>query len=227
MKYDILLFDADQTLLDFKKGEHDAIKEVFIAVGIPSDDATVEEYSQINDSLWKKLERGEIEKARLLVERFEILCDRHGYIADAGKMAELYIDTLSTKSYLLGNALDICCRLAEKCRMYIITNGVKKVQDGRFNSSPIKECFDGIFISEEIGFEKPRTEFFDAVMSSIPDFDKKRALVIGDSLTSDIKGGINAGIDTCWFNPSGKTAPADMNINYVISDLAEVEKIIE
>ena len=111
--------------------------------------------------------------------------------------------------------------------MYIITNGNKHVQQGRFNPSPLAKYFEKCYISEEVGFEKPDVRYFDAVMADIPDFDPATTLVVGDSLTSDIKGGINAGLDTCWYNPKGKAVPADLPVTYVIRDLAQLPALAE
>lgn len=226
MRYNTLLMDADNTLLDFTRSEHDAIAETLAHFGLPHDDATIAIYSEVNDMHWKMLERGEIEKKTLMWKRFEVFCVRTGLEADPRALAADYLRTLSTKSYMLDGALEVCQKLAEKCRMYIITNGDKRVQQGRFTPSPLAQYFDRVYISEEVGYEKPDIRYFNAVMADIPDFDPAYALVVGDSLTSDIKGGINAGLDTCWYNPKGKSAPADLCINYVIRDLSELYAIV-
>jgi 2-haloacid dehalogenase len=173
------------------------------------------------------LERGEIEKKVLMWKRFEAFCARTGLEADPRALAADYLQTLSTKSYMIEGALAVCQNLAQKCRMYIITNGDKRVQQGRFNPSPLAQYFDAVYISEEVGFEKPDIRYFEAVMRDIPDFDPAITLVVGDSLTSDIKGGINAGLDTCWYNPKGKPVPADIPVTYVIHDLAQLPDLAE
>ena len=124
--------DADNTLLDFTRSEHDAIAETFAHFGLPSDDATIAIYSEVNDAHWKMLERGEIEKKMLMWKRFEAFCERTGLQADPKALAADYLLTLSTKSYMITGALEVCAALAQKCRMYIITNGDKRVQQGRF-----------------------------------------------------------------------------------------------
>lgn len=225
-KYTILLFDADQTLLDFHRSEHEAVTDCLEAFGVSVSDETISKYSEINTMYWKMLERGEIEKDKLYSERWKTFAEFYGYDIDAEKISRLYIDRLSEKAYLLDGAEQLCKKLSEHCRLYIITNGNKKVQNGRFGKLDISKLFADRFISEEIGYEKPSREYFDIVKSKIPDFDAKKALVIGDSLTSDIAGGINAGIDTCWYNPKGLPAQTGINITYTVRKLSEIEDIV-
>jgi 2-haloacid dehalogenase len=172
------------------------------------------------------LERGEIEKSKLYASRWVKLVEFYGFDADPYAMSDFYTETLATKSYLMDGALDICKYLYGKYHLYVVTNGKKSVQDGRFDPSPLAPMFEGVFVSEEIGFEKPRREFFDAVSAGIEGFDPRDAIIIGDSLTSDMQGGINYGIDTCWFNLLGKQAPEDMNITFVINSLDELKNIL-
>jgi len=225
-KYSILLFDADQTLLDFKRSEHEAVSDCLKYYSVPVNDETINNYSEINSMYWKMLERGEIEKKKLYSARWQAFADKYGYSIDAEKISQLYLESLATKAYVLPGAEEICQKLSKHCRLYIITNGNKKVQQGRMGKVALSKYFLDIFISEDIGYEKPDIQYFNAVTSRIPDFDASKALVIGDSLTSDIQGGINAKIDTCWFNPHKKSAPCNMNINYTITDLSELEDIV-
>lgn len=226
MKYKIILFDADQTLFDFKRCEYQALSDALCELSLPNDKKYIDRYSEINDMLWKKLEKGETEKSRLVVERFEIFCREFSFDCDVTALSNLYKEKLAKQAFLIDGAEQLVKTLCKDHRLFIITNGIKKVQQGRLALSPIKECFEQVFISEVVGYEKPKREFFDAVMEQIPDFDIKDAIVIGDSLTSDIKGGIDAGIDTCWYNPEGKRPPADMPITYVIKDLCEIYDIV-
>lgn len=224
MRYDTLLFDADGTLLDFALAEREAFSQTMLLHGIVADDNVISMYSSINDALWKKLERKEIEREKLKVRRFEELAAALGVNYDPVAVARTYEHKLSRQSQLLGNALEVCTKLAENCRLYIITNGFMAIQTGRIKRSPIYPLFSKVFISEEIGYDKPSPQYFDAVKLSIPDFCAEKTLVIGDSLTSDICGGINAGIPVCWFNPQHKQLPSNMNIDYVIDDL---ERLID
>jgi 2-haloacid dehalogenase len=225
-KYTTVLFVADATLFDFKKSEHSAVKDCLVFASLPATDEVIAKYSDINDGYWKKLERGEVTKAELFVARWRDLVDFYGFDFDAQKIADLYPQKLAEKGFLIEGAEEICQALYGKVKLYIVTNGFAKVQHGRFDASTIRKYFHGMFISEEVGAEKPSLEYFSTVFSQIPDFDKEKAIIIGDSLTSDIKGGINAGIDTCWFNPQGKIAPKGMNITYTVSKLSEIEEII-
>lgn len=230
MRYDILLFDADGTLLDFHKSEKNAIKICFRKYGIPDDDQTVANYSIVNDSCWKRLERGELDKETLKTRRFVEFCKKFGFEnIDAVSLAADYCAELAEQSFLIEGAEDVCKELSKNCSLYIITNGFKVVQQKRFGTSPIAKYFKGCFISEEIGAEKPSVAYFDSVKSKIPNFDISRSLVIGDSLTSDIRGGVNAGIDTCWYNPKEMPIPSgasDMKITYTVRDLEEIIKIV-
>lgn len=206
MRYKTVLFDADGTLLDFLRSEHEAVKEAFAMSGIFADDEMIAVYSAINDSLWKKLERKEIERSVLLYHRFELFCERYGYVADAKKIAADYVKTLGTKGYMLDGAEEMLKRLLGKVRMYIVTNGVESVQRSRYVITGLSKYFDGIFISEAIGVNKPDARFFEHVAEHVNGFDKDSTVIVGDSLTSDIKGGVNFGIDTCWYAPDGAEA---------------------
>ena len=226
-KYDWLLFDADDTLLDFKLAEKRAITATFEAAGLPTDDGVIETYSKINDNLWKMLERGEVTKDRLKVLRFEQFCEHYGFDYDGAALADAYVGNLMKQTVLLDGAEDVCRALYGKYKMYIITNGIEAVQNARFGGCTIKEYFEKCYISDAIGVAKPKKGFFDAVAADIEEFDKSKALVIGDSLTSDIKGGVEYGIDTCWLNSAGKEVPDGMDITYVIKDIRDILEILE
>ena len=226
-EYTTILFDADDTLFDFKRAEHEAVKDVLALVGLPDTDEIISKYSEINKGYWKMLERGEITKKDLFIARWKSFLDFYGLTdADAKLIANHYLTMLSQKCYLLDGAEELCEKLCGKFRLFIVTNGYAVVQHGRFDNSPIRKYFEDMFISEEMGAEKPTKAYFDAVFSRIPDFDPEKSVIIGDSLSSDIKGGINAGIDTCWYNPEGKTAPDGMKITSIISKLSEIEDIV-
>lgn len=226
-KYKWLLFDADDTLLDFKAGEAAALKSALEGMGLPTEREIIDTYSRINENLWKMLERGEMTKPRLKNLRFEQLCEHFSFAVDPIALSDSYFENLKKQSMLLPGAYDVCKALAEKYEMYIITNGTLEIQLARFGGCAIKDFFKKAYISDEIGYAKPSRGFFDAVAADIPDFDKSRALVIGDSLTSDIKGGVEYGIDTCWYDPQGKDAPEGMNITYTVKDIRDILDILE
>jgi len=225
-KYTTILFDADATLFDFKRSEHDAVIDCLAFAGLPTTEDVVEKYSEINDGYWKKLERREVTKAELFVARWRDTVNYYGFDFDAQVIADKYPEKLAERGYLIDGAEEICKTLYGRYRLYIVTNGFAKVQHRRFDNSPLRRYFEDMFISEEVGAEKPSLEYFEAVFSKIPDFDKEKTIIIGDSLTSDIKGGIIAGIDTCWYNPKSKSAPENMNITYTINKLSEIEDIL-
>lgn len=226
MAYRIALFDADNTLMDFTRSEHEALRVCLSARGMVADAETVGAYSRINDSHWKRLEQGLTTRDRLKIERFADFFAEIGYHGDPALMARDYVEALSAQRFLMNGALELIRNLYGRCRLYIITNGITTVQKSRFGGCPLSPYFDGVFISEEMGCAKPSSIFFQRVAAHIPDFSLRDALVIGDSLTSDIVGGINAGIDTCWYNPGGNVAPADMPITYTVSALSDILPIL-
>ena len=226
MGYRFALFDADNTLLDFTAAEEHAIKDCLSARGLPTDHVTIALYSSINDGHWKRLEQGLTTRDRLRVDRFADFFLGIGYDGDPMAMANDYMEALSRQTQLMDGALDLIMSLHGHCGLYIVTNGITSVQTRRFGGCPLAKFFDACFISEQMGCAKPEKRFFDQVAAAIPDFTPRNALVIGDSLSSDIRGGINAGLDTCWFNPEGKNAPADMRITHTVRRLCELKTIL-
>lgn len=225
-RYRYVLFDADNTLFDFYRAERSALCDSLAGIGVRADTETVETYSRINDRMWKMLERGEISKIALRTKRFEEFCAHYGIQTDVGALAKSYTDHLATKVFLMEGAVETCRTLAAHCELYIITNGIQSVQTGRFSRSPLVPFFKDLFISEELGFEKPNPAYFDKVAQRIPGFSKKDALVVGDSLSSDIAGGVAAGIDTCWLNHAQQAAPEKLPITYTVSRLEEVIPLV-
>jgi len=221
--YDIILFDADDTLLDFKLAEKTAIKQVLELHGLPSDNTVISKYSEINKNCWKMLERREITKDYLKILRFRELCEFFSFDIDPQELASSYQHSLSEQSFVKDGAIDVCKRISEKCDIYIVTNGIKTIQTKRLHNSGLLPYVKKSFISEDIGFEKPDVRYFEVVAASIPEFSKERCLVIGDSLSSDIAGGRNFGLDTCWYNPKGAIGEG---MTYTVKELSETEKII-
>ncbi len=201
------MFDIDGTLLDFSRAEHDAMQDTLASFGFASDEQIIARYSVINDEHWKMLERGEIDRPTLIWRRFEVLGEQCGLAPlDPHAFAEAYIELLSHKSYLMEDAVEVCRALAPHYRMCAATNGNSKVQHGRFDPSPLAPLFYHCFISEEMGCNKPSIAYFDCVRRKLPDLDPSRTLVIGDSLSSDIAGGIRWATDTCWVCRDAKQA---------------------
>lgn len=199
-KYSTLLFDADNTLLDFTAAEKMAIKMTCEELSVEFTEEVGKLYSSINDSLWKQLEKGEIERSEIKIERFRRLIKTLSLSVSAESMSETYIKQLSLQSPLIEGAKEMLETLHKKYDMYIITNGNAPVQKSRLEKSGILRFFGGVFISEEVGFPKPKKEFFEKVLLAIPERDKAKVCIIGDSMSSDILGGINSSLDTCWFH---------------------------
>ncbi len=224
--YDILLIDADDTLFDFRQAEKYALRDTFAEFSLPFNDEIHKLYHQINKQLWKEYEKGMYRDKSPWPMRFERLLNAINKPGDGAKMNMAYTKNLGKQPILLDDAEYICSELFKTHRLFIITNGNPSVQHSRFDASPIKDYFSRMFISEEIGSRKPEKQFFDYVLSEINTPEFSRVLIIGDSLSSDIAGGINSGIDTCWFNPKRETAPAELTPTYEIHCLKEIFDIV-
>ncbi|MBQ9768742.1 MAG: YjjG family noncanonical pyrimidine nucleotidase [Clostridia bacterium] len=206
-KYSTLLIDADNTLLDFSLAERLAITSACEKFGIEPDEKNAALYSEINLSLWKRHEKGEVTKDEIKLFRFMEFIKAVGSSADPKEMGKYYEKTLAAQGHLLPGAIDFLKSIRPFYKTYIVTNGLAAVQHSRLGLSGILPFFDGLFISEEYGSKKPEKLFFDRISDNIPEKDKSRICVIGDSMSSDILFGINAGIDTCYFAPKGAPEP--------------------
>jgi len=227
MKYEIIIFDADETLFDFKRSERDAFKNTMLEFNIDYDENYhLKVYSEINAAIWKELEIGLITQEKLKIERFKRLSDSLKTELNEVEFAKSYMKHLSFASFLYDNSIDIVENLHKDYRLIIITNGLKDVQDKRIRKSIIAKYFEDIVISEEICVSKPDPKIFEHALSNINHTDKSKVLIVGDSLTSDIQGGINFGIDTCWFNPNKIINKLGINPTYEISNLMELNDIL-
>ncbi|MBE6965870.1 MAG: noncanonical pyrimidine nucleotidase, YjjG family [Ruminococcaceae bacterium] len=221
-KYDILLFDSDNTLYDHGVHEKTAIFEAFSLYGQKITDEQYLLYKKINDDIWKEFERGIEHPDGPLVERFRRFAEITGMELSPAEINELYIEALSNQCSPFPASFEVCQSLARTHKLYIITNGTESVQLRRFERSPLRPFFKDIFTAAAIGIQKPKKEYFDRVLEKIDCFDRSRAVVIGDSLTSDILGGINAGIDTIWYNPGFNEHPEEICPTYEIHDFKEL-----
>lgn len=226
--YRYLLWDIDGTILDFEKAEKAAIEGLFKKYGFGEcTDEMLGRYSVINRGYWEALERNEISKPEVLVGRFRDFFSEMGLpVEKAEAFNKDYQLALGDTIAFCDNAYEILKRAKGKYILAAVTNGTKTAQVKKLSKSGLDEIFDYVFISEEIGVEKPNAGFFDKVFDDMKIVDKSKALIIGDSLTSDIKGGNNAEIDTCWYNPKGKKADGNVSIKYEIAKLDEIEKIL-
>lgn len=198
MKYTTVLFDSDDTLLDFKASEKQAIYRAFEIAGLRFDEEIRSVYSEINHGLWKALERGETTTEELLCERFRLLFERYGYSFDPAAMNDIYFKCLSETDFTMDGAVEILEYLYGRYELNIITNGVGYIQRSRLDNADIRKYIKSLYISGEIGAAKPDRSFFDYVLSHLDEKDRSRIIVVGDSLTSDIKGAINAGLDCVY-----------------------------
>lgn len=225
--FEFLLLDLDDTILDFHKAEGIAIRKTFAHFGVDPTDQVVERYSVINKEHWARLERRELTREQVVVGRFAQLFHELGVAADATACARQYEHFLSQGHWFLPGAEEALERLSKKYRLFLVSNGTAIVQKGRLDSSGIRKYFEKIFVSQEIGANKPSLQYFDAVFAQIPGFDKTKAMIVGDSLSSDILGGINAGIATCWVNPGHAPANPKIPADYEIERLAQLDGLLE
>lgn len=223
-----ILWDIDGTLLDFLAAEKAAIRGCFEKFGLGEcSDQLIARYSALNHSYWQRLERGEITKAQVLVGRFEEFFTAEGIDAAlAAPFNDLYQQLLGETVCFMDGSDQLIAQLRGKVRQYAVTNGTRVAQKKKLAKSGLGELFDGVFISEQVGAEKPSPVFFDHVFAHIGPVKKEEVLIVGDSLTSDMKGGLLAGIPCCWYNPKNLPAPEDMKLDYVIQDLNQVEDIL-
>ncbi|WP_455165224.1 YjjG family noncanonical pyrimidine nucleotidase [Streptococcus sp.] len=228
MSYTFLLFDLDHTLLDFESAEETALTQMLEDMNFPDVQAFKDYYKPMNQGLWKDLEQKKISKKDLINSRFAIGFAHFGITVDGAEMALRYQDYISLQGQPFHGAEDLLARL-EKAgyQLYGATNGVTAIQQGRLKQSAITPYFKEIFISEQLGTQKPEVAFYEKIGNLIPGFAKEQALMIGDSLTADIAGGNAAGIDTVWYNPDQKENTSPDVPTYVVSDYQELLAILK
>lgn len=226
MPYPYLLFDADNTLFDFDQAERNAHLLLCRAHGLAFSEEGYQLYHKCNADLWRDFDRGLCTKEYLLVERFRRYLAITGEHANPEALNRDHLRALGEGAMLLPGAEELCRVLSRDHRLYLLTNAVASVQKTRFANSAIAPYFQGVFISEEVGVGKPDSAYFDYVFHAVPGLARDNALVIGDSLTSDIQGANNAGLPCCWFNPKGQPRPQDLRIDYEIRALEELYAIV-
>lgn len=225
MSYKILLFDLDDTLLDFGANETNSLNKLFQQQGYIFSDELFRVYNSVNKQLWADYENGKIVLDDVLNSRFSETMLKLGKVVDGIEWENIYRELLGNGSQLIEGALELCQSLSASHRLFIITNGITQTQIKRLKQSGLYEFFEDIFDSQSIGFQKPSKQFFDHVMSHINDFNIKEALIIGDTLNTDIKGGILSGIDTCWVNRNSQKSSAEIQSTYTVTNLAEIYDI--
>lgn len=224
---EFVFLDLDDTILDFHKAERIALSKTLRDFGLEPTDAVLSRYHIINRQHWEALERGELTRDQVQEGRFRALFAELGRAVDAVAVTRAYESNLGIGHYFLPGAQEAVERLHEKYRLFLASNGTASVQHSRLTSAGLYPYFEKVFISQEIGFNKPSREYFDACFAQIPDFDPEKAIMVGDSLTSDILGGIRAGIKTCWVNPGHLEARADIPADYEIEALSQLESLLQ
>lgn len=230
LKYEFLLFDVDNTILDFDQAEANALRLSLLKSGLPFNECVLEVYKRHNLFMWEQLELGKVTKDEVLSQRFLRTFAELGWTVPALTAKDImneYEHQLHNGFDVIPHAREILAALkAAGYRLFVVSNGVLSIQTARMGGSGLGEFFEQRFISEEIGYPKPQREFFDRCFASIDGFNNASALIIGDSLTSDIQGGINAQIDTCWFNPLHKVNAKGIAPTYEIDDLKQLLYIV-
>ena len=225
--FEYLFLDLDDTILDFQKAEHIALSKTLAHYGLEPTDEVCALYSRINKAHWEMLERKELTREQVLTGRFLTLFNQMGYTVDPEAVARTYEKNLAIGHYFLPGAEEAVDSLHKKYRLFLASNGTASVQKGRMTSANLYRFFERVFVSQEIGHNKPSKAYFDACFAQIPGFDPERAIIVGDSLTSDILGGQNAGIATCWVNPDGKPRREGIRVDHEIKALSELENLLE
>ena len=223
MKYNLVLLDLDGTLLDFKKSQ----KSAFFRCFPDGDEALYEHYETINVAQWARLERGEATREEILHARFAIFMDEANIPGDPDEMNIRYLNFLSEGCDPIDGALEAVDKLSKNFKLAMVSNGVALVQHRRLKESGLLPYFDTVLISEEIGFAKPDPRFFSTAMERCGETDPKKVLMIGDSLSADIAGGISAGVDTCWFNPEHHPLPEGYAPTYIADDTMQFVSLAE
>ena len=222
-----ILLDMDNTILDFTRAERVAASKALAAMGIQPTDELLKRYHEINEDQWRLFELGELEREQVKVRRYELLFDEMGVDASPRETAKVYEGLLGIGHYFMDGAVELLETLSGEYRLYLATNGTSNVQKSRMSSSDISKYFQGIYISEDVGYNKPDPRYFEACFKDIPSFIREETVMIGDSLTSDIKGGINAGIKTVWFNYEGKSRDDSIVPDYEVNSLDEIPALVK
>ncbi|ULQ58786.1 YjjG family noncanonical pyrimidine nucleotidase [Brucepastera parasyntrophica] len=225
-KYSLVFLDADDTLFDYTRAEKYALVETLAQYGIPAEQKLFERYSEINNQYWRMFERGEISQTKLRSERFSLLFTEAGINCAGQQFSEDYLRSLSEASFLLEDAISICAYLNEKYITAIITNGIRHVQFNRLERSGLMPHIRHVIVSEEAGTNKPDPDIFLYAEKQTGIKNRNEMIIIGDSLSSDIQGGFNYGIDTCWFNAKRTQNTTGLVPAYEIHSLAEIKTIL-
>lgn len=225
--YKLILLDADNTIFDYNKAEENALFKSLEHFNITENLDTIRStYQKINSQLWKQLELGEVTKSYLRTQRFKATFDVYDFKIDPEEFSDFYLDRLGEGHFLLDGAEELCKYLSTKYRLVILTNGIKEVQDSRIKGSSVFKYLEDIVTSDEVGINKPKVGIFQWVFDKLKYTDKSSAIIIGDSLVSDIQGGVNFGIDTIWYNFTAEVNNSGLEPTYTVNSLDEIYKIL-
>ncbi|MBV7332956.1 YjjG family noncanonical pyrimidine nucleotidase [Chloroflexi bacterium TSY] len=224
--YTWLLFDADGTLFDFEQSEAVSLQQSIEQLGYPYEQDYLTTYREVNRKIWNDFEQGKLAQAELKVKRFELFLERVKVDIQPETFSQHYLGNLANGTYLLEGSEEIIKALSTSYRLLIMTNGLKEVQRSRLEKSTLHNYIDELIVSDEIGVAKPQAGIFDVAFAAMGHPQKAETLIIGDSLSSDIAGGINYGIDTCWYNPDKKRRPDGLTITYEINGLTELMELL-
>ena len=222
-----VLLDADDTLFDFHLSEREALAAALRSFGVEPTPQMIRRYSEINGECWKMLEKKQITRADLLVLRYERLFAEFGLMLSPSAVSDRYAEELGKQCHLFEGAESLLRCLSQNRCVYIASNGNRQVQRERIRRAGIGPYLSGIFISQELGADKPDRAFFEACFARIPDFRPEETVMVGDSLSSDITGGKHAGIRTVWYNPGGLVPPPDMAPDAEIHRLCELPALLQ
>lgn len=225
-KYNCIMMDIDNTLLDFDAAERKALLETLQQFSLPCDEAAVSRYHEINSSLWGELNKGKIRRDKLVIERFDRFVKEIGAAAKATELNRAYTEHLATHADVIPWAEEALQELAEVATMIAVSNGTESVERGRLKLSGFEKYFDDIFISEAVGVSKPNPKIFQMAMRKLGIEHSDKVLVVGDSLSADIQGGVNAGLDTCWVNRNGLENESGLTPTYEVKALSELYPIV-
>ena len=225
-KYNCIMMDIDNTLLDFDAAERKALLETLQQFSLPCDEAAISRYHEINSSLWGELNKGKIRRDKLVVERFDRFVKEIGAAAKATELNRAYTEHLATHADVIPGAEEALQELAEVATMIAVSNGPESVERGRLKLSGFEKYFDDIFISEAVGVSKPNPKIFQMAMRKLGIEHSDKVLVVGDSLSADIQGGVNAGLDTCWVNMNGLENESGLTPTYEVKALRELYPIV-
>lgn len=226
MKYRTILLDIDNTLLDFSASEKIAFKNLLKDLNIQYSDDLKAHYKTVNHQLWSDYEKGLISSETIKEQRFAKSFDRFNLSLTGLEMDAMYRNHLEENTVIIDGAKAMLESLSKDHKLVIVTNGIASSQYKRLENAKISKYFDYVAVSSEIGYTKPHQGFFDTLSANYPHIDKETTLIVGDSLSADIKGGMNWGIDTCWFNPHAQKNTTDFIFDYEIQNLMDLLKVV-